>query len=51
MDNVYDDYNEYDHCYECSGLGDNYFINDDGELEPYCPYCPINPNAIEDWED
>lgn len=28
-------------CYECSGYGDDYFINDDGELECYCPYCSI----------
>lgn len=28
-----------DVCYECTGYGDDYFINDDGELECYCPYC------------
>lgn len=35
------DADEYDTCYECSGYGDDYFINDDGELECYCPYCPF----------
>lgn len=33
-----DDYDD-DYCWECSGYGDDYFINDDGELECYCPYC------------
>ena len=28
-------------CYECGGYGDDYFINDDGELESACPYCPF----------
>lgn len=26
-------------CYECTGYGDDFFTNDEGELEPYCPYC------------
>ena len=48
---VYKDYvkdqkfwDEYDHCYECRGLGDDYIINDDGELESYCDKCGCNPN-------
>ena len=42
-----DDY--ADVCYECTGYGDNYFFNDDGELEPYCPYCPFyDDSASED---
>lgn len=35
-----DDYDD-DYCYECSGYGDDYFANDEGELECYCPYCPL----------
>lgn len=35
---------DYDVCYECGGYGDDYFINDDGELECYCPRCPYDPN-------
>ena len=35
---------EYDHCYECSGLGGDYIINDDGELECYCDRCGCNPD-------
>lgn len=37
----YDD-DEYDVCYECTGYGDDYFINDDGELESACSTCPFN---------
>ena len=28
-----------DYCWECSANGDDYFVNDEGELECYCPYC------------
>lgn len=31
-----------DICYECSGYGDNYFINDDGDLECRCNRCIYN---------
>lgn len=29
-----DDYEEdpYDYCYECGGYGDNYYLDEDGEL-------------------
>lgn len=37
-----DDDDEYDVCYECTGYGDDYFINDDGELESSCSTCPFN---------
>ena len=42
---------EDDICYECSGLGDDYFINEDGELECWCPQCPIFRAAMEDDDD
>lgn len=32
-----------DYCYECGGYGNDYFVNDDGELECLCPECPLNP--------
>lgn len=34
---AYDDY-----CYECTGYGDDYFVNEEGELECRCPTCPFN---------
>jgi hypothetical protein len=45
-----DEWDDYDHCYECRGLGDDYIINDDGELESFCDRCGCNPNRREDNE-
>lgn len=47
VDDEYD-YSD-DYCCECGGYGDDYFVNDKGELERYCPYCHKNP-AIDDWD-
>lgn len=41
-------WDEYDRCYECRGLGDDYIVNDDGELEPWCDHCGFNPNITGD---
>lgn len=49
-DDDYDEDDDWDYCYECGGYGDDYFINDDGELECYCPQCPMNPSRS-DWDD
>lgn len=38
-EDLYDEDWELDHCDECGGYGDDYFINDEGELESMCPYC------------
>ena len=35
-----------DYCYECGDHGDDYYIDDNGELVGRCPECPFN-----DWED
>lgn len=41
-----------DSCYECTGYGDDYFVNDEGELECACPTCSHNPNRWDDdWDD
>jgi hypothetical protein len=47
-ENEYDDVeDEYSntardaHCYECSGYGDDYSINDAGEMVWNCPKCPF----------
>lgn len=44
---------EFVDCYECSGYGDDYFINDDGELECACPNCYVMKNRYDDddWDD
>lgn len=36
-----------DYCYECSGYGDNYYEDEDGELICRCPECLFS----EFWED
>ena len=33
----------YYYCYECTGYGDDYQIDDDGELVCNCPDCPNRP--------
>ena len=50
--NDLDDYEEdpYDYCYECSGYGDDYYTDEDGELVCRCPECPMNPN-YDAWDD
>lgn len=40
-DNSWED---YDCCYECSGYGDNYYLDENGELVCNCPDCPMNPD-------
>lgn len=37
-----------DRCYECSGYGDDYYIDDDGELVCACWDCPFNERNTED---
>ena len=44
IDGSCDDFwDNYDYCYECSGYGDDYSIDDDGELVCNCPDCPNRP--------
>lgn len=33
------DYDEI--CYECTGYGDDYYFDEDGELTHACPTCPV----------
>ena len=47
IDNI-DDITDDDLCYECSGLGDDYFINEEGEMECACPTCPIRLRMEDD---
>lgn len=49
----YDDWDDRDVCYECGGYGDDYFINDEGELESACPTCYIYKQHMhdDDWDD
>ena len=44
-----DDWDEYpeedylrDRCYECKGYGDDYYVDEQGELVSACDGCPFN---------
>ena len=39
MNELYD----AEYCYECQGYGDDYIMNEDGELECCCFQCPFSP--------
>lgn len=39
---------DYDYCYECTGYGDDYYIDDDGELVCRCDECVFNES---NWDD
>ena len=47
-DDYDNEWDEYDRCYECKGYGDDYFINDDGELECFCYQCSMNPDKYDE---
>jgi hypothetical protein len=40
-----------EYCYECTGYGDDYYTDENGELTCYCPQCPFNPLNEEDEDD
>lgn len=47
-------YDNSDVCFECSGYGDDYFINDEGELECACNTCWVMRDRYaddDDWDD
>ena len=39
-----DFWENYDCCYECCGYGDDYYLDENGELVCNCPDCPMNPD-------
>lgn len=44
---------EYDPevCYECTGYGDDYYANEDGEMVCACDNCPNSPHYIGEDDD
>ena len=44
-----DFWDDDDICYECTGYGDDYYIDEDGELQCRCFECPFFP-AASDWD-
>lgn len=51
IDDVYEDWDDY--CYECGGYGDDYSVDENGELVSNCADCPHNPSRgyWDDWDD
>lgn len=43
-----DEWDELDYCYECTGYGDDYYVDEEGELICRCPECPFNPARVDD---
>lgn len=41
---------EYDYCYECRGYGNDYYMDENGDLICYCPECQFNPFKEEERE-
>lgn len=48
MYNIEENYDPYDHCYECGGYGDDYSVDEDGKMVCNCFDCPNNPA---NWDD
>lgn len=38
-----------DYCYECGAYGDDYYIDESGNLVSVCEDCPYNGN--DNWEE
>ncbi len=47
VDTLYKD-EDYDRCYECTGYGDDYYYDYDGDLISVCPGCPFNELETDD---
>ncbi len=51
-DSDFEESDEYqdalDYCDECGGVyGDNYYIDEDGEMVCCCPECLMNPDRLD----
>ena len=44
-----DEWDDYDRCYECTGYGDDYYLDEQGEWVSACVDCPFN--GLEDYYD
>lgn len=34
-----------DQCYECTGYGDDYYLDEDGNWVSFCDECPYNQDV------
>lgn len=47
-----DPWEDFDWCYECTGYGDDYYLDEHGELVSACDDCPHNRSYYDDdWDD
>ncbi len=44
---MYDE--DYDRCYECTGYGDDYYEDENGDLVCACDDCPFNGQDLDDY--
>lgn len=44
-------WDDNDYCYECTGYGDDWYEDENGELRSRCGDCPFNPfnDPEEEW--
>ena len=47
VDEMY--YDKDDRCYECTGYGDDYYLDENDEWVSACTDCPYNGINDEDW--
>lgn len=47
-DDLYDEEDEDDYCYECGGYGDDYYVDENGEFVCRCPECSMNLNRFDE---
>lgn len=40
-----------DYCYECTAYGDDYYVDENGELQPACDFCFNNPSWGDDYDE
>lgn len=40
---------DFDWCYECTGYGDDYYVDENGELQSACDDCPHN--GWDEWDE
>lgn len=43
-----DDWDDFEHCYECTGYGDDYYFDDNGDLVCACLDCIYNRYRLDD---
>lgn len=43
-----EEWDDYDRCYECTGYGDDYYLDEHGEWVSACYDCPFN--GMEDYD-